>query len=70
MYLCMLTYLTLVRINDNDYYTVVGWLLDTRYRYIGTASSILMVGGGSYFERCMHAAQMSFFVLKYAATVR
>lgn len=30
----MHAYLTLVRINDNDYYTVVGWLLDTRYRYI------------------------------------
>lgn len=59
--------LTLVRINDNDYYTVVGWLLDTK---VGTASSTLMVGGGSYFERCMHAAQMSFFVLEYAATVR
>lgn len=29
----MHAYLTLVRINDNDYYTVVGWLLDTRYRY-------------------------------------
>lgn len=29
----MHTYLTLVRINDNDDYTVVGWLLDTRYRY-------------------------------------
>lgn len=33
MYLPMHAYLTLVRINDNDYYTVVGWLLDTRYRY-------------------------------------
>lgn len=64
----MHAYLTLVRIHDNDYYTVVGWLLDTRYRYIGTASPTPMVG--SYFERCMHAAQMSFFVLEYAATVR
>lgn len=33
--------LTLVRINDNDYYTVVGWLLDTRYRYIPKVGTVL-----------------------------
>lgn len=70
MYLCMLTLLLYGSTTMTITQSLVGCLtqgIDTQGRY---RSSALMVGGGSYFERCMHAAQMSFFVLEYAATVR